>query len=106
MADPQVQAAVPNAGQHFTDTPVGVQGCPPLGPVQGADRNSIAAWLSFHPILFPRNENPADENAFTVQPCNVFRTNHLLGDGRSKAVVVVKLVAIPHNTRITSTTAL
>ena len=106
MADPQAQAAITNAGQHFGDSSVGVQGCPLLGPVQVAPRDSIAAWLSFHPIQFPKNENPADENAFTVQPCNIFPTNHLLGDGRGKALIVLKLIAIPHDTRITPTTAL
>src|SRR5262249_29396455 len=54
----------------------------------------IGVVLDFHPVLFKKNENPAEQEDFYMLTQPEFDDFHLFADGRSEAVVEVQLVKL------------
>src|SRR5438552_1968486 len=54
----------------------------------------IGIVLGFHPILFKKNQNPAEQKDFVVLQVPEYEDFHLFPDGLSEAVIEVQMVKL------------
>ena len=73
-----------NKGSKCTTEP-----CPKI-----VAQKKVGILLAFHPILFKKTENPAEQRDFSVLPAPEFEDLHLFADGRSEALIEVQLVRL------------